>query len=134
MAEQTAEPEASRTTSARSGVIGGILWLLGCQLVGQLIADLLRIPVPAPVIGMVLLFLSLQWQRPAENDSTLRVADFLLRHLQLLFVPAGVGVVVYLRTIAHHAGPIVAAMAVSWTVGLAVVGWTAVALSRWRSR
>lgn len=100
------------------------MWLLGCQLVGEVIARGLDLPVPGPVIGMVLLFMALVLRRPPESANVLRTSDALLRHLQLLFVPAGVGIVTYLAVLREEALPIVGGLVLSWLAGLAVVGWT----------
>jgi holin-like protein len=64
--------------------------LLLCQLAGELVARLLRIPVPGPVLGMLFLFALLSL-RPRMNAVVEDSAEALLRHLSLLFVPAGVG-------------------------------------------
>jgi putative effector of murein hydrolase LrgA (UPF0299 family) len=108
----------------------GLLWLLGCQFTGDAVTDLLRVPLPGPVAGMLILFLALQWHGPRGNHGVFVAGDVLLRHLQLLFVPAGVGVVVYLREIADNAWPLLAAMVVSWALGLATVGWSTTLLTR----
>ena len=56
-----------------------------------------------------------------------RSADALIRHLQLLFVPAGVGVVQYLPAIAAAALPIVAGLVLSWLAALLVTAGVATA-------
>lgn len=99
-----------------------MMWLLGCQLVGEVIARGLDLPVPGPVVGMVVLFVALQVRRPPASANVFRTSDALLRHLQLLFVPAGVGVVTYLTLLREDAVPIVGALFLSWLAGLAVVG------------
>jgi len=111
-------------------VINGLMWLIGCQLVGELVVRTLDVPVPGPVVGMLLLFLLLQLRRSGDDATVVRAADGLLKHLQLFFIPAGVGVIVYLDAIRDDAVPIVGAMLVSWLVGLAVVGWLTVGLER----
>ena len=111
-------------------MINGLMWLMACQLVGEVIVRLLDVPVPGPVVGMVVLFALLQVRRSGDDATVVRAADGLLRHLQLLFIPAGVGVIVYLDAIRDNAVPIVGAMLISWFVGLAVVAWTVVALER----
>lgn len=111
-------------------MIIGLTWLLACQLAGEVLVRLTDAPVPGPVVGMVLLFLLLQLRRAREDAAVVRTADALLRHLQLLFVPAGVGIVVYLDTIRHDALPIAVGLVGSWLAGLAVVGWTTVLLER----
>lgn len=112
-------------------MIQGLLWLLGCQVVGEVIVRVSGMPVPGPVLGMVVLFVLLQWRRPAPDAPVLRTSDALLRHLQLFFVPAGVGIVVYLGVLRADAVPILGAIAVSWLVALLVVGWL---MSAWVGR
>ncbi|GAB2970878.1 CidA/LrgA family protein [Nocardioides montaniterrae] len=111
-------------------MIAGLAWLVGFQLAGSFISESLDLPVPGQVIGMLLCFGWLRLRRTPDDAAIVRTSTALLGHLQLLFVPAGVGVVVYVRTIGDHALPIALAMAVSWFLGLVVVGWTAVLLER----
>ena len=115
-------------------MITGLTWLLACQLVGEVLVRLTDAPVPGPVVGMVVLFVLLRTRGSGDDATVVRAADGLLRHLQLFFVPAGVGVVVYLARIRDDAVPIVAALLVSWCAGLAVVGWTTTLLERVGSR
>ena len=75
--------------------------LLVAQLIGESLARALQVPVPGPVIGLLLLALGLILGRRfgfvtqgSLGETPLgRASDGLLRHLSLLFVPAGVGVV-----------------------------------------
>jgi len=106
-------------------VIPGLLVLLGCQLAGEFVVRLLDLPVPGPVAGMVLLLVLLQVLRPARDSAVPRVAEGLLKHLQLLFVPAGVGVVQYLSVIGASAVPIVVGLFVSWFAALAATALVA---------
>jgi putative effector of murein hydrolase LrgA (UPF0299 family) len=66
--------------------------LLLCQLAGEAAVRVLGLPVPGPVVGMVILFalLAAKAPLPAMMQDT---SDGILRHLSLLFVPAGVGLV-----------------------------------------
>lgn len=111
-------------------MIKGLTWLVVCQAVGEVLVRLTHVPVPGPIVGMVLLFGLLQWREPDEGAGVLRAADGLLRHLQLFFVPAGVGIVAYLGVVRADALPIAGAMVVSWLAGLLVVGWLASAITR----
>jgi holin-like protein len=104
-------------------MINGLLWLLGFQLVGEVVVRSLDLTVPGPVVGMVLLFGVLQLRRPPESANLFRAADGLLRHLQLLFIPAGVGVVTLLHVVGEQPLPLVGALLVSWVAGLVVVAW-----------
>ena len=93
-------------------VLNGITILLAYQLLGEVGALVLRIPIPGPVLGMLLLFITLLLRR--HTSASLDTASTaLLRHLSLLFVPAGVGMIV------HFDGRFIAVAAETlWSVGL----------------
>lgn len=93
--------------------------LLMCQLVGEVIVRLSGLPIPAPVWGMLLLLiaLSIRGRIPDELDTTARS---ILGHLSFLFVPAGVGVVLYLDLIAEQWLPILAALFGGTVITIAV--------------
>ncbi|HET6562975.1 MAG TPA: CidA/LrgA family protein [Marmoricola sp.] len=109
-------------------MITGLLALLTCQLVGELLVRLLDVPVPGPVAGMVVLLVALQLREPRKDAGVVRAAEGLLRHLQLLFVPAGVGVVEHLAVIGASAVPLVVGLAVSWFAALATTAAVAAGL------
>ncbi len=98
-------------------MIGGLAALLLCQLAGEALARALSLPIPGPVLGMGLLLAGLLARR-AIPDGIERTADGLLAHLGLLFVPAGVGVVMHLDILGADAAPI----------GLAILGGTLLAV------
>ena len=79
-------------------MIGAITLLLGCQLLGELFIAATGWPLPGPVVGMVILFtgLMIHGKVPAPVAA---VSDTLLRNLSLLFIPAGVGVMLHLALI-----------------------------------
>lgn len=111
-------------------MIRGLTFLIGFQLLGELTVQLLDVPVPGPVVGMLYLFVWLRVRRVGDDAAVVRAGSGLLRHLQLMFVPAGVGVTVYLSDLADSWLPILVAMLGSWLISIAVVGWTAVGLER----
>ncbi|CAN5137857.1 CidA/LrgA family protein [soil metagenome] len=115
-------------------MIVGLLWLLGCQLVGELIVGSLDVPIPGPVVGLVLLWAVLSWRRTPDDADVVRTGDALLAHLQLLFVPAGVGVIAFGSTLRDDALPLALALVGSWVAGLAAVAWTVGLLVRRRAR
>jgi len=110
-------------------MLRAITALLVCQLVGELTALVLRLPVPGPVIGMFLLFLVLLARRgvPRPLQDT---AAGLLGNLSLLFVPAGVGVVAHLARLSDEALPIAVALVGSTVLAIAVTAWIMAALLR----
>lgn len=90
-------------------MLGALTLLLAYQLVGEVTVQLLHLPVPGPVLGMLLLFITLILR--GDASPTLRdTANGLLQHLSLLFVPAGVGVMVHGTLISAEWLPIVAAL------------------------
>jgi holin-like protein len=93
--------------------------LLLFQLAGEAIALLFALPIPGPVIGMGLLFATLAW-RGGPSPELRNTAQNLLQHLSLLFVPAGVGVMLHLQRMADEWLPIVVALVVSTFVTIAV--------------
>ncbi|HYG87891.1 MAG TPA: CidA/LrgA family protein [Azospirillum sp.] len=110
-------------------MLGSITILLVCQLVGEVTARVLTLPVPGPVLGMLLLFLGLLVRGGVPRSMT-DTAGGLLRNLSLLFVPAGVGVVAHLSRLADEALPIAAALIGSTLLSIAVTAWVMAALLR----
>lgn len=115
-------------------MIIGLLWLLGCQLVGEVIVRALDVPVPGPVVGLVILWGLLTSRRTTPDAAVVRTGDALLAHLQLFFVPAGVGVIAFGSTLRSDALPLGLALVGSWLAGIAAVAWTATLLVRRRRR
>lgn len=113
-------------------MINGILWVLGCQLVGEVLVRTLGLSIPGPVVGMVLLFAVLSLRRPGSESGTLRFSDGLLRHLQLFFVPVSVGIMVHASEIGRQWLPIGGGLVVSWAAGLITVALLASWLARRR--
>jgi holin-like protein len=112
---------ATLAPAGGNAVLSYITVLLVCQLAGEVIARLTHIPVPGPVVGMLLLFAALLIRGgiPAELE---KVANTLLSHLSLLFVPAGVGIMVHLRLIAAEWLPITVALVASTALTIVVTG------------
>ncbi|SHH80208.1 CidA/LrgA family protein [Ferrimonas marina] len=76
----------------------GFAGLIGLWLLGEGLSELLSLPIPGSVIGMLLLFIGLVI-RGREPQAITQASDGLLRYLGLLFVPAGVGLMVYIELI-----------------------------------
>lgn len=116
-------------------VLLGLVVLLLAQMVGLGLSALLGLPVPGVVLGIVLLVV-LGLLRPTR--AVLRVAEPaatpLLAHLQLLFVPPGVGILLELDSLAENALPIALAVGGSFMVTLLVAGTMLQALLRRQDR
>jgi len=82
-------------------MLAALTQLLIFQLVGEVIARGLELPVPGPVIGMLLLFLALGLRGRVGHELQ-TTSQNLLQHLSLLFVPAGTGIMVHMHRIADE--------------------------------
>ena len=104
----------------------GLFILLACQLLGEVIARGLGLPIPGPVIGIVLLFALLaihgRLKRPeaAEQGDVANAADGLLANLGLVFIPAGVGISQHYQLIFDNGLALVAALVISTVLTLIV--------------
>lgn len=103
--------------------------ILALQLLGEMLHLTLGIPIPGPVIGMSLLFVGLL-VRGRVSHPLEKTAFGLLENLSLLFVPAGVGVMLYLPLLAAEWPSVVAALLASTVAAIAVTGWVMVKLGR----
>lgn len=103
--------------------------LLLFQCLGEGIAYEFHLPIPGPVIGMLLLFGFLM-SRPQTADSLEPTALELLRHLSLLFVPAGVGIMVSADKLRGDALAVIVSLALSTTLAIAVAALVTRALLR----
>jgi holin-like protein len=106
-----------------------IIILLGCQLAGEALSKAFDLPLPGPVIGMGLLFIGLVI-KGGVPEGLQRTAQGLLDHLSLLFVPAGVGVLVHLSVISKEWLPISVSLVLSTVLTIAVTA----SLMAWLSK
>lgn len=114
-------------------MIRGFAVLLSFQLLGELAVRGFDWPVPGNVVGMTLLLVALvlglirlEWVTEA--------AELVLTHMALLFVPVGVGVMLYFDLLAREWLPIVAATVLSTFVVIAVTGHVTQALAKGAGR
>ncbi|MCL7938993.1 CidA/LrgA family protein [Halomonas sp. ATCH28] len=114
-------------------LIMGMSMLLACQFAGELVARGLTLPIPGPVIGMVILLGALMIR--GKVPSSLRLTgEGLLRYLTLLFVPAGVGLMVHFELIGADLWPIAVTLVASTAVTLAVTAWVLERLQQGHAR
>ncbi|MFO1325451.1 MAG: CidA/LrgA family protein [Burkholderiales bacterium] len=116
-----------------SPLLAGFTWLLLFQCAGEALVRLAQWPVPGPVAGMALLFATLLI-RGRSPDALSVAADGLARHLSLLFVPAGVGVMLHVARVAGEWLPIVVALGVSTVLAIAATALTFEWLARRQER
>jgi holin-like protein len=111
------------TRAADAGrLVLGFVILLALLFAGAWIVDALRLPLPGSVVGMLMLAAALRLRWLPER-TVKDAAELLIRNMALLFVPAGVGVMVYGGLLAREWLPIVVASAASTVAVLLAVGW-----------
>ncbi len=93
--------------------------LLVSQLAGEIIVHVASLPIPGPVVGMILLFAVMLVPMPLPRALS-DTADGLLRHLSLLFVPAGTGVIQHLDRLGTDALRLLAVVVLATAVTLAI--------------
>jgi holin-like protein len=110
-------------------MLAGLVSLILFQFFGEGIARILGLPVPGPVIGLAAL-VGAAFIRPTLFDIVAPTADQLLRHLSLLFIPAGVGILQHLGLVRTEAPAIIAVLILSTLVTLAVTALVFQALAQ----
>lgn len=106
-----------------------LLILLAFQLAGSWLVHALHVQVPGSVAGMLLLVAAIEVGvlRPSLVTPA---ADLLVRHLALLYVPAGVAVMLYTGLLRQTWVAVVAGGLASLVAVLIVVGVTVQRLER----
>jgi len=110
-------------------MIEAIATLLIYQLIGETLTFGFGLPIPGPVIGMALLLVTLALS-PALLAKIKPTGTTLLSHLSLLFVPAGVGVMVHFARLSEEGFAIVAAVVGSTLLAIVATAATAAFLIR----
>lgn len=111
-----------------TSILPGLAWLLVCQSIGEVLSRLSHIGLPGPVIGMILMLGVLGWEPVRRQVST--VANGLLMHLSLLFVPVGVGVMTHMTLVSRYGWQLLIALVLSTWIGLFVTAVVLRALLR----
>ncbi|MEY4481402.1 MAG: hypothetical protein RIQ84_564 [Pseudomonadota bacterium] len=93
-------------------MIPGLVQILLWQGVGELISHFFLPVLPGPVLGLIflLIFLIIKGQ---VNQSLALVSDAFSQHLGVLFVPAAVGVILFLPQLKTHALAVISALLIS---------------------
>lgn len=103
--------------------------LLCLQLAGEALVRAIDSPLPGPVIGLALLFVWLFAKLPLPQETN-ETSDAILKHLSLLFIPAGVGVVQQLPLLGSEGWKLLLIILVSIVLSLAATAVTFAALAK----
>jgi holin-like protein len=99
----------------------GVFIILLMLLLGNGLSSVINGVIPGSVIGMVLLFLALL-TKMIKPEMVRKPAGYLINHMSLFFVPAGVGLMNAWDLISSNWAAIIVSSLVSTIVVLAVVG------------
>lgn len=99
--------------------------ILGIWASGELISSLLSsfIKLPGTIVGMIILFLLLQF-KIIKEETIKDVADFLLSNMALFFVPAGVSLTNSLGLIGDNIVVLILSVTVATMIIMLVTGKT----------
>lgn len=100
-------------------MISGLVQLFLWQGLGELLSKFFLPGIPGPVLGLLLLLAFLCLRGQVDSDLAM-VADSFRQHLGLLFVPASVGVLLFLPELQTHAMAVGTALLVSVVLTIAV--------------
>ncbi len=100
-------------------MVSGLVQLFLWQALGELVSKFIIPSIPGPVLGLVLLVAYL-FIKGEVNAPLGGVADTFRQHLGLLFVPASVGVILFLPDLQAHALSISLALVVSVILAIGV--------------
>lgn len=110
-------------------MIHSLLLLLSFQLGGEAATRALSLPVPGPVLGMVALAAALALS-PRLMGLMRPLAEGILAHLSLLFVPAGVGVIGHLSALGAMGPGLLLAIVASTAAAIAAGALTFALVAR----
>ena len=109
-------------------MLKSVFIILLFQLIGELFQKFFGLSIPGPVIGLVLLLLTLlliqkrQKVVPIKED-LFNSAEILLNYLPLLFIPVGVGVVMHLSLLEDNLASVVFVIILGTLSTLALTGY-----------
>ena len=97
------------------------LWIVFFSFLGEILHELISLPVPASIYGLVLLFVALMTGL-VKLEQVKGAADYLIDIMAVLFIPAGVGVMTSWNLLRPVLIPVVFIMLVSTLVVMCVAG------------
>lgn len=98
-----------------SAMYKGLVIIFGFLFLGEVVVELVNLPIPGNVVGMILLTFALVFKAVRLEDVE-REAEFLVKNMSVMFVPPGVGIVLYWGLIKAQALPIFGALILSFFV------------------
>ena len=114
-------------------MIRGSFIILLFYFLGELLSYLLGSFLPGSVIGMILLFLSLFFKL-IQPEAVRAVATSITKNMALFFVPAAVGLMVYVDVVSNNFGAIFLGITISTLLTMFTVGFIQERMENRRNR
>lgn len=95
--------------------------ILGVTLVGELLESVIKLPIPASIYGLVIMFLLLVSGR-LKIHQVKETADFLIEIMPLMFIPAAVGLMESYHELEGILVPVVVIVVLTTVIVMAVTG------------
>ena len=104
-------------------MLNGYIAILACLLTGEIVVYLFALPLPGPVLGMGLALVWLARGGEAAPAPWIAASQGLLKHLALLFVPAGTGLILHLARLQGEWLALGSAVVLGTLITLAASAW-----------
>lgn len=98
-----------------------LLIIFGFSFIGNVISNIFRLPVPGSILGMILLFLALQF-KILEFRHVDEAGSFLINNMTILFLPAGVGIMAKWNLISHFWAQILLIVVGALVINMLILG------------
>ena len=98
-----------------------LLIIFGFSFIGNVISNVFRLPVPGSILGMILLFLALQF-KILEFRHVDEAGSFLINNMTILFLPAGVGIMAKWNLISHFWAQIILIVVGALFINMLILG------------
>ncbi|NJE25966.1 CidA/LrgA family protein [Thermococcus sp. MV5] len=95
----------------------GLAIIFGFLFIGEGITEVLHLPIPGNVIGMILLTFALLFKLVKIEDVE-KEAELFIRNMSVMFIPPGVGIISYWALIKSQILPITTTLVISFLLTL----------------
>jgi holin-like protein len=102
--------------------VNQFLVIISISFLGEVIHHFIPLPIPASIYGMVLLFILLE-AHIIKPEHIRETCTFLIQAMPVMFIPAGVGLLEKWGYISDIWLPLLATLAISTVIVMAISGW-----------
>ncbi len=99
----------------------GLAIIFGFYFLGELSVEMTGLPVPGNVLGMIFLVLALMTGM-INIDDVEKEAELFVDNMSIMFIPPGVGIMLYFGLLRRELLPILGALVLSFLITIGVTG------------